>query len=82
MALAEQLDTSFHTVESLRAFTRVPVLASIPRIVTRGDAFRRGLRIGVAAVGLVMVLAAAAGASCYLAREYEPLVFMMSGGRL
>ena len=62
--------------------TRVPVLASIPRIVTRGDVFKRGLRIGVAAAGLAVVLAAAAGASCYLAREYEPLVFIVSGGRL
>lgn len=82
MALAEQLDTSFHSVESLRAFTRVPVLASIPRIVTRGDALKRALRIGVAAAGLAVVLAAAAGASRYLAREYEPLVFIVSGGRL
>ena len=82
MALAEQLDTSFHSVESLRASTRVPVLASIPRIVTRADALKRGLRIGVAAAGLVVVLAAAAGASRYLAREYEPLVFIVSGGRL
>ena len=82
MALAEQLDTSFHSVESLRASTRVPVLASIPRIVTRADALKRGLRIGVAAAGLAVVLAAAAGASRYLAREYEPLVFIVSGGRL
>lgn len=82
MALAEQLDTSFHSVESLRAFTRVPVLASIPRIVTRGDAFRKILRVGVAAVGLALGLAAAAGASCYVAREYEPLVFMVSGDRV
>ena len=82
MALAEQLDTSFHSVESLRAFTRVPVLASIPRIVTRGDAIRKSLRIGVAAVVMAAVLAAAAGASRYVAKEFEPLVFIVSGGRL
>lgn len=82
MALAEQLDTSFHTVESLRAFTRVPVLASIPRIVTRGDAIRKAVRIGAAAVALALGLAVAAGASRYVAREYEPLVFIVSGGRL
>lgn len=58
--LAERLDTSFHGVDELRAFTRVPVLASIPRIVTRGDTWRRRLRTGVgtvlAGVGLILVV--------------------------
>src|SRR6266853_1163984 len=30
MTLREQLDTSFHSVDGLRRFTRLPVLASIP----------------------------------------------------
>src|SRR5262249_31158940 len=34
VVLAEQLDTSFHTVDEVRRFTEVPVLASIPLIVT------------------------------------------------
>src|SRR6266403_4530167 len=29
--LAEHIDTSFHSVEDLRAFSAVPVLVSIPR---------------------------------------------------
>src|SRR5262249_12252177 len=47
---AERLDTSFHTVDEVRAFSRVPVLVTIPRIVTRADErlARRRLFIGVA----------------------------------
>ncbi len=82
MALAEQLDTSFHSVDALRAFTRVPVLARIPRIVTRGDMFRMAVRACVAAIVLAAGLAAAAGASYYVAHGYEQMVFILSGGRL
>src|SRR5207247_1342103 len=39
--LAERLDTSFRTAEQLRAFSKVPVLASIPRIVKPEDLPRR-----------------------------------------
>src|SRR5262249_15905300 len=52
--LAEQLDTSFHTVDDLRAFTQVPVLVSLPRIVTRAETRRRRWRFGL--VGLSAVL--------------------------
>src|SRR5207247_10787159 len=41
--VAEYLDTSFHAADELRAFTSVPLLASIPRIDTRRDVWlRRG----------------------------------------
>jgi len=43
-ALAERLDTSFHTIDELRAFTRVPVLASIPQIRTSGDRWTSWMR--------------------------------------
>src|SRR3989449_6763339 len=39
--LAEHLDTSFHTHDDLRSFTKVPVLASIPRLVSGADAARQ-----------------------------------------
>src|SRR5262249_58907901 len=39
--LAEHLHTSFHDVDQLRAFSNVPVLVSIPRIVTPPDIPRR-----------------------------------------
>lgn len=81
MSLAEQFDTSFHSVDSLRAFTRVPVLASIPLIYSRTDARRRLLRGSAAAASVALGLALIAGASYYVAREYEPLVWMLSGSR-
>ena len=81
MAVAEQLDTSFHSVDSLRAFTRVPVLARIPRIVTRADVFWRFVKVSLAVLLLAVGLAAAAGASYYVARDREQLVLILGGGR-
>jgi polysaccharide chain length determinant protein (PEP-CTERM system associated) len=81
MALAERLDTSFHSVDALRAFTRVPVLASIPPIVSRADARRRLLRASTAAASVALGLTLIAGASSYVAREYESLVWILSGSR-
>ena len=37
VVLAEMLDASFHSTDDLRAYTTVPVLVSIPRIVTEAD---------------------------------------------
>ena len=57
--VAEQLDTSFHSADDLRAFTRVPVLVSIPLFVTPADgrAHQRRFRLAaVLAMGMVIVL--------------------------
>jgi len=43
MILAEHIGTPFHSLESLRALTHVPIVASIPIIVTAADR-RRALR--------------------------------------
>jgi len=63
MLLAEYVDTSFHEVDDLRAFSNVPVLASIPRILTRTDLRRRWWRVrlgaAVALVGLVVIVSLA-----------------------
>ncbi len=79
--LAETLDTSFHTVDDLRAFTKVPVLVSIPRIDTEADAGLRLQRLSLAAASLVIGLALIAGASYYVAHENEQLVGMLARGR-
>jgi len=81
MAVAEQVDTSFHSVDSLRAFTRVPVLARIPRIVTRADVAWKFVRVSLAIALLAVGLAAAAGASYYVGHDREQLVFILGGGR-
>jgi polysaccharide chain length determinant protein (PEP-CTERM system associated) len=61
--VAEQLDGSFHTVDELRAFTSVPVLLTLPRIVTEQMRARRqqSARVTMAALAagvLVIVVAA------------------------
>lgn len=74
VVLAEQLDLSFHTVDDLRAFSRVPVLVSIPRIVTDADAnrMRWRFRLGTTAamVGLMLIV----GSSYLVAKGKVPLV--------
>jgi protein tyrosine kinase modulator len=60
VVLAEHIDTSFHSVDDLRAFSPVPVLVSIPRIVTQAGLrrARRRMRLAasVALIGLVMIV--------------------------
>lgn len=76
--LAEHLDTSFHGVDELRAFTRVPVLASIPHIVTRGDTWRRRLRMGAGAVLTGIGLTLIVRGTHDLGRVGEQLVWMLA----
>jgi polysaccharide chain length determinant protein (PEP-CTERM system associated) len=64
--LAEQLNTSFHSVDAVRAMTPIPVLVSIPEIVTRGDRNRQRFRFALGTVGAVLGLAAIIGASYLL----------------
>jgi protein tyrosine kinase modulator len=60
VASVEHFDPSFHSVEDLRAFTKVPVFVSIPRIVTDTDTrqMRRRFSLGSAAVLLGLALIA------------------------
>jgi hypothetical protein len=58
--LAEQLDTSFHGVDDLRSFSKLPVLVTIPEITTRADRTRRRWRWRLATsagvVGLFLIV--------------------------
>ena len=76
--LAEKLDTSFHTLDELRSLGRVPVLASIPRILTPGDVVRRRLRACLAVALSAVALTASMGCTYAVARENEPLVWMLA----
>jgi len=76
---AERLDTSFHSADDLRAFTRVPVLVSIPSIVTREDVWRGRRRACVAVVLAAFCLLLVAGTSYVAARSGEPQVRMLAG---
>jgi polysaccharide biosynthesis transport protein len=76
--LAEHLDTSFHDVDQLRTFSNVPVLVSIPRIVTPTDVRRGWWRMRLAAtaalVGLLMIVSLAYVA----AKGNEGLVLLLA----
>jgi len=79
--VAEQLNASFHSVDELRAFTSVPVMVTIPQIVTATDVKKRKQRARLAAVtsvaSLVIIVVA-----CYLvAHENEFLVTLLAQGR-
>jgi polysaccharide biosynthesis transport protein len=77
-ALAEQLDTSFHAIADLRAFTRVPVLVSIPPIVTDGDLRRRRRRRRAAMLPVALGLALIAGATCLVVRGSSPVLRLLT----
>jgi succinoglycan biosynthesis transport protein ExoP len=79
VVLAEQLDTSFHTVDDLRAFTRVPILVSVPQIVTPDDVRRRRRRASLVAVGAVAGLALLVVASYGVALYGSLLLALLSG---
>ncbi len=74
----EQLDPSFHSVDELRAFTRVPVLASIPMIITPTDVWHSRLRFGAAVVSAIVVVLVLAQVSSFLGHGNQDLVWMLS----
>jgi polysaccharide chain length determinant protein (PEP-CTERM system associated) len=73
VVLAEQLDTSFHTVEDLRLHARAPVLVSIPQVVTAAAIQERRRRLGLAAAAATACLLVIVGGSYLLASANGPL---------
>jgi succinoglycan biosynthesis transport protein ExoP len=71
--LAEQLHPSFHTVDALYAFSHVPVLVSLPCIVTRADLRRRRWRFGLVALAAILSLVLIAGSSYVAIKGPVPL---------
>jgi polysaccharide chain length determinant protein (PEP-CTERM system associated) len=78
MFLRDQLDTSFHTVEDLRAFSPLPVLVSLPRIVTKADTRRRRWRFVWATVATVLSLALIVSASYLVLQKKAELVGLLA----
>lgn len=81
LLLAEQLDRSFHTIDDLRAFTRVPVLTRIPKIPTRSDGRRARRRFWLSAAAVVVGLVLIAQGSHRVAHGNYGLIAMMARGR-
>ena len=77
--MAEQLDTSFHDLDDLRSFSNVPVLASIPRIVTRGELRRQRWRMRLGVSAAVAGLAVIVGLAYFVAHGNEHLIMLMTG---
>ena len=76
IVVAEQLDRSFHSVDEVREFTAVPVLATIPQI---GSSPRRGwARAAFNTASAVAAVALVATLSAYLAHGNDTLVRLLN----
>jgi succinoglycan biosynthesis transport protein ExoP len=82
VVLAERLDTSFHSLDDLRAFTTVPVLANIPRLATEADRRQWRRRFAFAGLGTLVGLTLLAGAAWWLAHGNEQLVWFVTRGKV
>lgn len=72
---AEKVDTSFHSVDDLREFTAVPVLATIPRM---GAGPRHGYaRTALGAASALAAIVLVATLSAYFADGNDQLVRML-----
>jgi capsular polysaccharide biosynthesis protein len=76
--LAEQFDTSFHRVDELWSFANTPILAGIPRIVTRGDAWRQRLRFTFTGVVVVVAIGILIRAGYAIGQGSEEIVWMLA----
>ena len=81
VVLAEMLDTSFHSSDDLRAYTTVPVLVSIPRIVTQADSRREQWRFRFVATAVLVCLVVVAGSCYFFAYGNEQLAQLLSRGK-
>jgi hypothetical protein len=79
VALVEHGDTSFHSVDALRSFTKVPILVSIPRIDVRTSTDRRRLA-GIVTIAAVLGVVFIAGAAYLVAHGNEQLAALLSRG--
>lgn len=77
----EHVHNVFHTVDDLRTVTRLPIVASIPLIVTEVDRRRRRRRFMLAAVSAVLCLTILAAVSHHVATGNYQLVSMLSRSR-
>jgi len=71
---AEKLDTSFHSLDDVRAFVNAPILATIRQIPTRRATRQRRLRVALAVVGAAAALVVIAAGAYYAAAGNEQIV--------
>ena len=76
--VAEKLDTSLHSADDLRAFTVVPLVASIPLIVTDRDVRARRRRAVLVAASLLAGVGLMVHTLSDIARTKEGVVLMLA----
>jgi hypothetical protein len=81
VGLIERRDTSFHMLKELQAFTKVPVLARIPSIVTKADTSRWHRRFWLGTAAALVGLAILVGVTHHIAQGNEQLVWMLDSSR-
>jgi drug/metabolite transporter (DMT)-like permease len=77
----ERIRPTVHSVDALRAITTVPVLLSIPAIVTGRDIARQHRQARLATAGLVLAALLLIGVAYLIADGNEYLVSLMLRGR-
>ena len=77
VVVAEQLDTSFHSVDALRLHAAPPVLVSIPHIPTPVSQNERRRRLGLTAAAATACLVVLVGGSYLLASGDGPLAALI-----
>jgi polysaccharide chain length determinant protein (PEP-CTERM system associated) len=75
---AEQLDSSYRSADEVRSTLAVPVLSSIPRIVTDADRNRQAWRRLYATAAVAGSLALVVATAFVMARDNEGLATMLS----
>lgn len=81
VVLAESLDRSFHAIDDVRQFTRVPIFANICRIVTESDVDRARQRVRFAAALVTVAVVIIVVGSFGLAHNNERLARVLTVGR-
>lgn len=78
---AEKLDTTFHSVEDLRGFARIPAIAVIRRIPTPSEARSRRVRRVLVTASVVVALALIVAGARHIGSGNEQIVLMTARGR-
>jgi polysaccharide chain length determinant protein (PEP-CTERM system associated) len=79
VVLAEQIDTSYRTVDEIRSSVPVPVLSTIPKITTERDRVRTARQRRLATAAVAAGLLAVVGSSFAIAHRNVSLVTMLMG---
>jgi succinoglycan biosynthesis transport protein ExoP len=79
--VAEKIDTAFHSVDELQVFAAVPMLFSIPLILTSADTQRHWRRAALAAVSVAIGLTLIVAGARHFAVGNERIARVVANGR-